>query len=330
MKDIDTILEALSGIRLCVVGDLLLDEFVTGSVERISPEAPVPVFLEETTTYRASGVATAAQTAAGLCASVEVVTVTGDDEPGRRALALLEEAGARVHAVTDQTKRTPHKRRIIAQGQQLLRWDRETTRDVGREGAEAVIDLTLAALERSDALLISDYAKGTCTEAVLRPIIEAASRMRRPVVVDPKNPVPDRYAGATAITPNVLEMRAFARHLGCGEQTPVTAAKRLRAAGGFGYVVLTQDADGMTVVGARETIAVPSYSTGVVDVAGAGDAVAAVLALSLAAGLPVSAAATVSSVVAGLTLRTREHKRVEPGEVRTAAEEFGLGLLLRS
>ncbi|MGB6164848.1 MAG: PfkB family carbohydrate kinase [Pseudonocardiaceae bacterium] len=324
MTDVEGILSALSGLRLCILGDLLLDVYAWGRVDRISPEAPVPIVVHERTTYRASGVATAAQTALGLCSAVEVVTATGDDEDGRLAVSLLEQVGARVELVRVASRSTPRKTRVLAQGQHLLRLDRETTRDLDRDCAAAVVARAVTAVASANALLISDYAKGVCTDAVVRAVIDAARSRNVPVVVDPKRSTPNRYAQATAITPNLREMEEFAKHLGCAEQPLTVSAARLREAAQFDWVVVTRGEDGMTIVGREETTDVPAYSTGVVDVSGAGDAAAATLALCLGAGVPVAEAATVSSIVAGLVIRNIAHKCVTRDEVRAAAEDFGV------
>jgi D-beta-D-heptose 7-phosphate kinase / D-beta-D-heptose 1-phosphate adenosyltransferase len=324
MTDVGALLAGIAGLRLCIVGDLLLDVYESGRVERVSPEAPVPVVIHEETIYRASGVATAAQSVTALCGRVQVVTTVGDDEDGGLAVRLLEESGARPHVIRDRTRCTPRKTRILAAGQHLVRLDREMVHDLDPEHARSLTDLAVTAVADADAVLISDYAKGVCTPGVVRAVIAAAGAAGIPVVVDPKFPVPDRYAGATAITPNRKEMREFARYLDCAGDSLEMAAARLRDAGGFAWVVVTQDMDGMTLVGPDETLVVPAYAAEVVDVSGAGDAAAATLALCLGSGAPAAQAALVSSLVAGLALRNLSHKRVTRAEVLAAAARFGL------
>ncbi|GLL02132.1 bifunctional heptose 7-phosphate kinase/heptose 1-phosphate adenyltransferase [Dactylosporangium matsuzakiense] len=324
MTAIESILSSIAGLRLCIVGDLLLDVYESGRVERISPEAPVPVVIHEQTTHRASGVATAAQSVRALCNRVDVVTAVGDDEDGRLVTRLLEETGVQPDVVADRTRRTPRKTRILAGGQHLVRVDRETVHDLPAEDARTLTTRAVAAAVAADAVLISDYAKGVCTPGVNRAVILAARSAGVPVVVDPKHADPQRYAGATAITPNRRELREFARYLNCPADPPGVSAARLRQAGGFGWVMATRDADGMLVVGPDRAFDVPAYAATVLDVSGAGDALAATLALCLGSGVPPERAAVVSSLVAGLTLRTLAHKRVSRSDVLEAADRFGL------
>lgn len=322
---IGAVLDGIAGLRLCIVGDLLLDVYESGRVERISPEAPVPVVIHEETIFRPSGVATAAQSVQALCHRVQVVTAVGDDEDGGLVVRLLEEAGARPDVIRDRTRCTPRKTRILAAGQHLIRLDKEMVHDLPPMQDRLLAERAVVAVAEADAVLISDYAKGVCTPGVVRATIAAAAAARIPVVVDPKCPVPDRYAGATAITPNRRELQEFARYLGCADAPPETAAAQLRHAGGFEWVVVTQDADGMTIVGQDVTMNVPAYAAEVADVSGAGDAVAATLALCLGSGASAAEAATLSSLVAGLTLRNLSHKRVTRAEAQAAAMRFGLG-----
>lgn len=297
------LLAAVAGRRLCVVGDLLLDVYLWGQVHRISPEAPVPVVLHERTTSRASGAALAAGIAVDLDAAVDVFGVVGDDEDGRRLIALLEARGACAHVASDPARPTTAKTRVFAQGQQLVRIDREETRDLDPELEATIVARVEAAVRRADAVLVSDYAKGVCTEAVVESVILAADARGIPVVVDPKHPVPGRYAGATAITPNLRELEAFAHELHCQRQPLTVAARQVLDAGRFEWVVVTQAADGMTVVGRDAVVHVPAHATRAVDVSGAGDAAAATLALCLGAGASITDSARMSALVASLTTR---------------------------
>lgn len=324
MSDIRRSLEALSGTRLCVIGDVILDEFIWGSVERVSPEAPVPVLLQERVLRRASGAAAAVQAAAGLGARVEVLGVVGDDEAGELTRSLLREVGASARLVRVAGRPTTVKTRMIAQGQHLLRLDRESTEGLSASHTAELAALGREMVSRADGVLISDYAKGVCTAPLVASVVDDARTRNVPVVADPKRADPCFYAGATAVTPNAREFAAFCRTLGRPTDDLAKAARWVRETAAFGSVVVTRAEEGMTVVDGRHIEDVPAYSHEVLDVAGAGDAAAAVLTLCLAAGLGTVTGARIASLVAGLAVGRWEDKCVTPDEVRRAAEHFGL------
>ncbi|MFF4750321.1 bifunctional heptose 7-phosphate kinase/heptose 1-phosphate adenyltransferase [Streptomyces sp. NPDC002514] len=325
MPDLRSALRAVAGKRLVVVGDLILDAFTHGTVERISPEAPVPVLRQERTRQRASGAAAAAQAAAALGAQVEVFGTVGEDEEGRLISELLGRAGIRTGLIRTPDRPTTLKTRMVGNGQHLLRVDRESTTVLPPPYARRLRELLRAALDTADAVLVSDYAKGVCAPDLIRSVIDVSRARSVPVVVDPKRPDPRVYAGATAVTPNQREFAAFCASLGYSADTPHRSGRRLCATAGFSALLITRAADGMTVVAGEHVEDLPALNQEPVDVAGAGDVAAAVLALSLTAGLTPSDGARLASIACALVVGRWEYA-VTPADMCEGARRFGVPL----
>jgi D-beta-D-heptose 7-phosphate kinase/D-beta-D-heptose 1-phosphate adenosyltransferase len=288
-----------------VVGDLILDRYVSGRVDRISPEAPIPVLRVESEERRLGGAGSVAHDLAVLGAQVALVGVLGSDEPGRAFASLAQAAGVRVAAPTDPARPTSLKTRHLARShslpQQLLRVDSESTEAVPPALASAVAETVAAEVERADAVVVSDYAKGLLVDAVLDRTFRACRAAGKPVVVDPKRGDFAAYRGATAITPNRPET-ALATGL------PVTtlseaerAAERLVSRLDLAFALVTLDRDGMLLKErdgpARHFASTPRE---VFDVTGAGDMVVSVLGLVLASGGSPAEGAALANVAAGL------------------------------
>lgn len=325
MTRVREVLDRVANGRLCVVGDVMLDEFLFGVVERISPEAPVPVFAHQRSVQRVGGGGCAAFALVGLCARVEVVGSTGDDEEGALVAALLRDQGVKTELVVDPSRHTIRKTRVVAQGQHMLRLDREAGGDLAPQAGKLLVDAVVAAVDQADAVLVSDYAKGTCGRRLAAVTLSRARDRGIPVVVDSKRPDILRYLGATAVTPNEKELAGVARHLGYPPDDLSGAADRLRHDGRFDWVVVTRAEQGMTVFGGDAAEHFPARATTVADVAGAGDALAGALALALGSGLGVSAAGNFASLVAALFIRNREDKTITPDGVIDFDTRHGAG-----
>lgn len=313
--------ESLAGRRLCVIGDLIVDEFVHGHVDRISPEAPVPVVVWEKSLRRVAAAGGAAAATVGLCRTVEVVGAVGRDAEGNLVRSALARLGARTGLVVDARKRTPYKVRVVARGQHIVRVDRETTTDIQPPHLDELMNTARHAVGRADAVLICDYAKGTCVAELVRAVIDQANSRGIPVVVDPKHADVRRYAHATAVTPNEREMAAFVDHLGGADGS---ATERVRRAGGFEWLVVTRADRGATITGPDGTTEVPAYTDDAVDVAGAGDALAAVFALCLGAGVPAVAGLTLGALAAGLVVGRWDNKAISMAQLTEAAMRHGV------
>jgi D-beta-D-heptose 7-phosphate kinase / D-beta-D-heptose 1-phosphate adenosyltransferase len=312
------ILERYPGMHIWVVGDLMLDEYVMGAVERISPEAPVPVVRVRDTEQRLGGAANVARQVAALGATVSLAGLIGDDPTGEEFLRLCAAANIDTRAVIKlKERRTTRKLRILGHSQQLLRLDWE---DVQPGSLQTTVRMVSALTEgpRPDAIILSDYAKGVLTSEAISSITRLGTG---PVVVDPKHRDFTRYRGATTITPNLRELEAAAGHtLDPDDIAAVAAAARpLAAAAGLEAMVVTMGDRGMLVVPVSgQEIAVPAIQRAVYDVTGAGDTAISVLTLSLAAQASLLEAARLANAAAGVSVGQIGAVAVDAGSIRDA------------
>ena len=287
-------LEGFSHLRVLVAGDFMLDEYLWGKVERVSPEAPVAVVEVERETRTLGGAGNVVNNLVALGAQVEVLGLVGDDNPGRLLSQEMIRLGVAVDGLfTDPGRRTSRKTRVIGASQQVVRIDRET-RTPGPPAFEAAArEFLHARLPGVHALVLSDYAKGVLTPGLLQDLIAQGRAHGYPVVVDPKGADYSLYAGATVITPNRKEAELA---VGCSlarREDLVRAGGRLRESLALDYLLITLGAEGMLLfTGGAPALTLPTRAREVFDVSGAGDTVAALMALGLARwGDPVLAAA---------------------------------------
>jgi D-beta-D-heptose 7-phosphate kinase/D-beta-D-heptose 1-phosphate adenosyltransferase len=287
-------LEGFSNLRVLVAGDFMLDEYLWGRVERISPEAPVAVVEVERETRTLGGAGNVVNNLAALGAQVEVLGLVGDDTPGHLLKQEMVRLGVAVDGLfTDQSRRTSRKTRVFGASQQVLRIDRETRTPGSPAFETAARDFLRDRLPQVHALVLSDYAKGVLTPTLLQELIVQGRKYGYPVVVDPKGADYSGYAGATVITPNRKEAELAA---GCSlarREDLVQAGAALRESLALEYLLITLGAEGMLLfTGGQPPLAIPTRAREVFDVSGAGDTVAALMALGLAQwGDPVLAAA---------------------------------------
>ena len=289
--------QQLAKARVLVVGDAMLDRYWHGAVERISPEAPVPVVMVTREEERIGAAANVAYNVATLGARASLLGVVGDDEPGRRLETLLRQTGIAVHLKRDPGLRTTVKLRVIGRHQQLLRMDFENEPD-----HEALASQTQAFRELApahDAVLFSDYGKGGL--AHIPTMIEMARTAGQPVLIDPKGSDYARYAGATVITPNRGELQqVVGSWRNDGELA--TKAQRLRESLRLEAVLVTLGEDGMTLFDREGLLHVPAQAREVFDVTGAGDTVIATLASLVAAGMSLRDAMPLANKAAGIVV----------------------------
>lgn len=270
----------VTGSRVLVVGDAMLDRYWFGAVERISPEAPVPVVRVNREEERLGGAGNVALNVKTLGAQATLLTVVGDDEPARRLRGLLEQQGVTALLGSDPKLYTIVKLRVIGRSQQLIRIDFEN------QPEHEVLAGLLADYERvlpdHDAVLFSDYGKGGLTH--IPRMIELARAAGKPVLIDPKGSDYGRYAGATVITPNRAELAQVIGNW-TDEAELHERAEALRTRLGLEAVLLTRSEDGMSLFDAAGHVKVPAQAREVFDVTGAGDTVIATLAVMLGAGL---------------------------------------------
>ena len=293
--------ERLHEARVLVVGDAMLDRYWFGAVDRISPEAPVPVVRVNREEERLGGAANVALNVKTLGAQATLLTVVGDDEPARTLKRLLERDGVAALLGSDPKLYTIVKLRVIGRSQQLIRIDFENQPD--HEVLAAMLGDYEAALADHQAVLFSDYGKGGLTH--LPRMIELARAAGKPVLVDPKGSDYSRYAGATVVTPNRAEL---AQVIGSwqNEEELHRRAHALREQFGLEGLLLTRSEDGMSLFDAPGGVAghqhVPAQAREVFDVTGAGDTVIATLAALLAAGLGLREAMPLANRAGGIVV----------------------------
>jgi D-beta-D-heptose 7-phosphate kinase/D-beta-D-heptose 1-phosphate adenosyltransferase len=326
-------LQDLGSCRLLVIGDVMLDCSILGKVTRVSPEAPVPVLESTYTAYAAGGAANVAANARQLGAVVDVVGVVGSDaESARLRRILLEHEIDEAGIFTDPSRPTTTKTRVVAQNQQIVRVDRESRDAVEGSPARRMFRYAQERLPEVDIVVISDYAKGVLTPHRTAALLEDAHRLGVPVLVDPKGGSPAKYTGASVVTPNRREVVRLAGLDAAEADDPDVvraASRRLLAALKCNAILVTQGAEGMTVFEARGGVtAIPAVIREAYDSTGAGDTVAAVLALALANGRSIADAARIASIAAGVVVTkigTATVTSVELSEAYDACAVLGAG-----
>ncbi|HEX4771351.1 MAG TPA: D-glycero-beta-D-manno-heptose-7-phosphate kinase [Bryobacteraceae bacterium] len=288
--------------RLLVVGDIMLDKYVWGRVERVSPEAPVPIVRATHNSEQPGGAANVAMNLAGLGASVKVVGFAGEDADRMRVEALLTAAGVESAIISVAGFPTISKMRILGGQQQMLRLDIEKNEAPPAAAYDSLLQVVLDHLPSSSAVILSDYAKGVLTPSVCQQIIRAARSQNIPVLVDPKSADFSRYRGATTICPNLPELANALRATSNEPEALLAAGQRMVPELDVAYLVVTLSEKGIAVVKETSYRVAPAAARQVFDVSGAGDTVISVLALSAACGLPVEDAVQLANVAAGVVV----------------------------
>jgi len=283
--------------RVLVVGDVMLDRYWFGSVERISPEAPVPVVRVGRSEERLGGAANVARNITALGAQAGLLSVIGDDEAGRSVARLARADRIHDHLHVDPALPTTVKLRIVAQRQQLARVDFESTPEA--EVLDAHLGQFSALLAQYDLVILSDYGKGGL--AHITRMIALARAAGRPVLVDPKGDDYARYAGATVLTPNRAELREVIGKWR-DEADLERRAQDLRRSLGLQALLLTRSEEGMTLYTDGESWSISTQAREVFDVSGAGDTVIGVLGAMLALGRPLREAVTVANRAGGIVV----------------------------
>lgn len=301
--ELEAIVAKLGRPRVLIVGDLILDRYVTGDVSRISPEAPIPILTVKASEERLGGAGNVAANVAAMDASVDIVGIVGDDGWGRALRQLFERAGIDPGAVVvDAARPTILKTRMMSGHYQMLRVDQEDTRVCSGPALDALLTVLPERVKRANAVVLSDYGKGVLAPAVIRCVIAEAKKHKIPVLVDPKGEDYRRYAGATLVTPNRKEAeQALGRKLKL-EDLPAAADELMRVSE-LDAAVITLGADGIyhkTKLG--DSGHVPAQARQVFDVTGAGDTVIGQMAFHLACGLPLGTAVELANHAAGIVV----------------------------
>ncbi|HTI45768.1 MAG TPA: D-glycero-beta-D-manno-heptose-7-phosphate kinase [Casimicrobiaceae bacterium] len=302
--------ERVASARVLVVGDVMLDRYWFGDVERISPEAPVPVVRIARWEERPGGAANVARNVAALGARATLLSVTGDDEAGHALARLLDAERVETHFLRDPALQTTVKLRVIGRQQQLLRIDFE------KAPSTEVLASKLADFERmqdtAPVVILSDYGKGGL--AHIATMIERARAAGKRVLVDPKGDEWEKYRGATVLTPNRNEFRAVVGRW--RDESDMTArAQALRRALALEALLVTRSEEGVTLYSDEGTLTIPAEAREVYDVSGAGDTVIATLGTLIAAGAPLADAVRIANAAAGVVVGKLGTAVVSPGEL---------------
>lgn len=289
--------EKLQQAKLLVAGDIMLDRYSFGDVQRISPEAPVPIVLVQKTEGRLGAAANVARNSATLGVQTGLLGVVGDDEAGKHIIQLLNEQHIHSHLHIEPNATTTIKQRVLARQQQLLRMDFD------HHPAQSVVTQTINTFQSIvhdyDIVILSDYGKGGLAQVAHKIAIAKANHKR--VLIDPKGSDYSCYRGATLITPNRNELRLV---IGAwrDEEDLTTRAQNLRQELQLSALLLTRSEEGMTLYTAEQVLHVPTEAREVFDVSGAGDTVIAVLAATLALGASLTQAVHYANRAAGLVV----------------------------
>jgi len=312
--------------RVLVLGDVMLDRFVYGTAERISPEGPIPIVSIEKTTDMPGGAANVARNVAALGAQCTLIGVVGHDSTAdvlQRQLASYPSINAKL--VSDPSRPTSQKTRYVADGQQVMRADQECRESLSAPVASRVLHEFAASLDAIDIVVLSDYAKGVLSDAVTSEAIGLARKSRKIVVVDPKSKNFKKYAGATILTPNRLELQG-ASGADCITDDQVADCASHMLNGTCEFMVVTRGKDGMSVIEAHKpALHMPTVAIQVFDVSGAGDTAIAALALGIAAGGSVADAAAIANRAAGVVVGKRGTATVTTGEIVASIPSFEKG-----
>jgi D-beta-D-heptose 7-phosphate kinase/D-beta-D-heptose 1-phosphate adenosyltransferase len=292
-----------SGARILVVGDVMLDRFIVGRVTRMSPEAPVPVVAFDHETCRIGGAGNVAHNIVALGGQATLVAVTGQDEAAARLTQACREAGIAPSLPGDSDRPTTTKVRIVTERHhQIARIDYERDAEIAGEVEARVIAEIQKHAAQASAIVVSDYLKGCITRNVMAAAIAAATQRRIPVLVDPKIPHIEYYAGAALVTPNTGEAETATHMLVRTEDQARDAARVFRTRAGCDGVLMTRGDQGMWLLADGVEGHLPAAAREVADVTGAGDTVIATLSLALAAGATLTEAARLANAAAAITV----------------------------
>lgn len=301
-----------------IIGDAMLDTYIYGQVERVSPEAPVPVICPDREVQALGGAANVARNAAALGAEVTALFALGADESAERIKAELVVYGISDRSIVEtKEQETIRKTRVVGNGQQLVRIDYCDKYLIDEELQEKLISKAKQLLQDQDIVIISDYGKGTCTNEICRSLIEKCREWNKPVIVDPKGTDWSKYRGASVITPNMKEINAFS-----GRMVENTSDAVEENYSGFHHeigvdnLLITRSAEGMSLINDKGISHIPAQGQEVYDVSGAGDTVAAALAAALRPDMSnLEEAVRIANIAAGIVV-------ARPGTAVVSEEEI--------
>ena len=320
--------EKIAQSRILVIGDVMLDRYLWGDVQRISPEAPVPIFHIRERSEAAGGAGNVVSNLVGLGCSVAVIGLCGKDETGARLSRLLANGRVRSHTIVDRDRPTIKKTRIVSNGQQLLRLDDEKIIPLSAAIQSNLLECVKNNIPDCDAVILSDYGKGILqSPGLAQSIIRLAHDRNIPVMVDPKGKDWERYEGATCVTPNIKELEMVYGDKISGKEKLAEVMQAIRNRYSLSWLLVTLGPLGMSLMGADGShLHIPALARQVYDVSGAGDTVIASLSLGLASGLTFFDAAKLANVAAGIVVGKVGTQPITLLELRASLEINGDGV----
>jgi rfaE bifunctional protein kinase chain/domain len=320
------ILRSIRNKNILVIGDVGVDRYTVGSVERISPEAPVPIVFVESEQLKLGLAANVADNVKVLGGIPLLVGTVGRDRGAQDFRGLLRKSGIpSTHLVVDSERRTVLKERVVSDRQQLLRIDYESIHELSAKTHRGVMTNVRRLLRKSDAVILEDYAKGLIDNEMAAEIFRIAKKAKKLVSADPNSKTPlGYYKGAQVLTPNTKEASSLSGIPIRDEDSLARAGQRILKQVGAMHVVITRGREGMAIFsqGTREVTLIPTYAREVYDVSGAGDTVIAVMTLALSAGATIEEASVLGNLAAGVEVGKRGTATVTPDEIQMALDFF--------
>lgn len=300
---LNTLVERLAEAKVLCIGDIMLDKFVYGEVNRISPEAPIPVLKTKSDKLLLGGAGNVANNLSCLGVETHFISVIGNDSTGKTITKLIKKIpNIEANLITVEKRPTTLKTRFIASGQQMMRVDDETTLNIDHSIESNIIDLTGSALDNCGALVLADYGKGVLTRSLLKQIIKLAKSRKIPVVIDPQGFDYSAYNGANLITPNLKEL-SEATTMPTGSDEEINAAAiSLISKYKINSVLATRSGDGMSLIDKKCFTTFAAEAREIFDVSGAGDTVAATVSACLAANIKLDHGVKLANIAAGIVV----------------------------
>jgi len=317
LKEIENSLLQLKKKKIVVIGDLMLDHYLWGQVERISPEAPVPIVDIKKQEFRLGGASNVVNNLISLGANPFVIGLIGKDTNADYLVHILQQHQVKTsYLVVDDSRPTTVKSRIFASSQQVIRYDIEEKKDISLEIEKKILEQLLIIIPQADAVLLEDYNKGLLTEKIILKAIELANQFKIPITVDPKYKNFFTYQNCTVFKPNFVELQ---KNMGIdinNDQELLTAAKELYQRVKPLYLIITLGDRGLIVLDNHQEITrIPTFAQEVFDVSGAGDTVISALTLCLAAKLDIRTSAIIANHAAGAVCGKRGIHAVTPEDI---------------
>jgi len=320
---IDSLLKLFKGIRILVIGDIILDRYIWGRVNRISPEAPVPIVEVTNDSFLLGGAANVANNIVALGGIASVTGVIGRDRAGEVVRELLSDKGIEI-ALFEDSRPTTIKTRVIAHNQQVVRFDKEDRTTLSDKTLKGIIDYLKASLKKFDAVIISDYKKGVVSRRLIRELLKITKPSRKFVALDPKVGHFHLYKGVSIITPNLSEASHGSGIDITDEDSLLKAGKLLLKKLACKAVLITRGEEGMSLFTNDNVIHIPTVARHVYDVTGAGDTVIATFTLAHAVGATMEESAIIANHAAGIVVGEVGTASATPDKLRQSLRLAGI------